>query len=82
VWHATMSQVVRRDLVRKFVKAIFPGFRHHVHDQRIKDLVNYACKVESEFFVLAESKGEYDRLLAEKIYRIQMELNEKARHKR
>jgi E1A/CREB-binding protein len=48
-----------------------------IHDQRIKDLITYARKVEKDMFELAPDKEAYYHMLAEKIYKFQKELQEK-----
>ena len=50
-------------------------------DPRIAMLIQYAMKVENTFFETATSREEYYQLLAEKIYRIRKELEERRKMK-
>jgi E1A/CREB-binding protein len=48
-----------------------------IHDQLIKDFQTYAKNFEKDIFKLAADKEAYYQMLAEKIYKIQKELQEK-----
>ena len=64
------------------VEAIYPVDNPMVlQDKRVQSLIKYAVKVEKAIFEAATSRGEYYQLLAEKIYRIRKELQERRRVK-
>jgi hypothetical protein len=77
-WHKLVTQELRNNLASKLIYAIFPSpGATATQDPRLHDLITYARNVEKEMFEVANDREEYYHLLAEKVYKIQKELQER-----
>ena len=71
---------MRKHLVQKIIQTIFPTQDHNIYrDPRLSNLVGYAVKTECEMYEQAKDQEEYFHLLAERIYKIQKEFEDKQR---
>uniref|UniRef100_A0A7M5VDT5 histone acetyltransferase n=1 Tax=Clytia hemisphaerica TaxID=252671 RepID=A0A7M5VDT5_9CNID len=79
-WHKSVTESQRKHLVDRLVAAIIPQGVNDpstTKNKQMENLVLYARKVEEDMYTSAASKEDYFHLLAEKIYKIQKELEEK-----
>ena len=78
-WHKDIDLHLRNDFIQKLIQVILPKNidLSMVRDTRMKNLVAKASKMEGDIYEAASSQEEYYYLLAEKIYQIQKELEEK-----
>lgn len=76
-WQESFKHSVRNHLVQKFVQEVFPNADPSATmDNRMRNLVAYAKRVECDMYKKANSKLEYYHMLAVKVYEVQKEIGE------
>ncbi|XP_053388182.1 protein sepa-1-like, partial [Mercenaria mercenaria] len=82
-WYKSITLDLRTHIVQKIVSAILPEpSAAELEDKRMKKLIAYAKLVEGDCYETANDKGEYYHFLAERIYKIQTELEYKRNERR
>ncbi|CAF0800883.1 unnamed protein product, partial [Didymodactylos carnosus] len=82
-WQKRVTQEMRNHLVQKIISALIPTTDSNaLKDKRMINLANYARRVENDTFEIANNQEEYFHKLAEKIYKIQKELEDRREKKR
>ena len=80
-WHlndAEMRKDMRKDLVQRIIEIVLPNLNADtLRDKRMIDLVICTQRLEADMYSLAESIEEYYLLIAEKVYLILLNLEEK-----
>lgn len=77
-WHEKITTDMRKHLIQKIVQTIFPTQDPKIYtDPRLNNLVNYASRTECDMYEAAKDQEEYFHLLAERIYKIQKEFEDK-----
>lgn len=83
-WQNTTTLDLRNHLVHKLIHIMVPASESTTtHDRNMNDLIAGAKKIEADLYAMANSRFEYYNLVAEKLFSIQQELDEKQqnRHK-
>ncbi|CAL8088588.1 unnamed protein product [Calicophoron daubneyi] len=79
-WRKEVNMPKRNHVVRRIVRFIFPFPDPAAYsDPRMRNLIEYARKVEREMYSTATDMEHYFHLLAQKCYKIHRELEEKRR---
>lgn len=76
-WRSHATEELRTHLVFRIVQSVLcrTDPSETMHDPRMQYVITFAKNVEKKVFDVANSKSEYYHLLAEKIYKIQQELD-------
>lgn len=80
-WHTSITSDLRNHLIRKLIQGFFPTSDSAAIQNLPLDnnLVIFARNIENDMYEKAKSRAEYYYLLAEKIYKLQSELEKKRR---
>jgi len=77
-WHTRVTPDLRDHLVYKIVQKMLPHPNSQVRlNVQMHKLVDYAKKMEGDFYGMANSMSEYYNLIAETVFRIQENLEGK-----
>merc|ERR1712157_365516 len=81
-WHVDVSSDLRNHLVKKLITSIFPNPSNaNIQEQAMMKLITFSKKVEAEMYEQADNKDHYYHKLAEKIYKIHKELDQRKEKK-
>ena len=82
-WQQGITNELRNRLVQKLAHTFLPSpMLLNMQEVRMQNLVSYARKVEGDKFIAANSRQDYYHLLAEQIFNIQTEIEEKRRQRK
>ena len=77
-WQQSYTDELRNHIVQKIIHILLPNpLSLTMQDERMHELVSYVRKLEVVSFMVANSKQEYYDHLAEKIFEIQIDFEEK-----
>ncbi|CAF1230883.1 unnamed protein product [Didymodactylos carnosus] len=77
-WQQQVTQDMRNHLTQKICSALIPASdSNSLKDKRLNHIQSYAKRLENETFEIANNQEEYFHKLAEKIYKIQKEIEDR-----